>query len=203
MKKVKKGGSMKNCFVFLALLLLVNGAYGETLSKKFTQGEVKKMSETKAAIETRFGNIEIKFFPEIAPNHVSNFIELSKKGFYDGTTFHRIIPKFMIQGGDPNSKNPDRSSHGMGGPGYTIKAEFNNKPHKRGTLSMARASDPDSAGSQFFICVADSSFLDKQYTVFGEVVSGMEVVDKIVSQPRDRNDNPTERVEMKIKIVEK
>ena len=161
------------------------------------------MSETRAAIETRFGNIEIKFFPEIAPNHVNNFIELSKKGFYDGTTFHRVIPGFMIQGGDPNSKNPDRSSHGMGGPGYTIKAEFNNKPHKRGTLSMARSSNPDSAGSQFFICVADSSFLDKQYTVFGEVISGMEVVDKIVSQPRDRKDNPTERVEMKIKIVEK
>jgi len=194
---------MKNCFVFLILLLLVNSAYGETTSKKFTQEEVKKMSETRAAIETRFGNIEIRFFPEVAPNHVSNFIELSKKGFYDGTTFHRVIPGFMIQGGDPNSKNPDRSSHGMGGPGYMIKAEFNNKPHKRGTLSMARSSNPDSAGSQFFICVADSSFLDKQYTVFGEVVSGMEVVDKIVSQPRDRKDNPTERVEMKIKIMEK
>jgi len=194
---------MKNCFVFLMLLLLVNSAYGETASKKFTKEEVKKMSETKAAIETRFGNIEIRFFPEIAPNHVNNFIELSKKGFYDGTTFHRVIPGFMIQGGDPNSKNPDRTSHGMGGPGYTIKAEFNNRPHKRGTLSMARSSNPDSAGSQFFICVADSSFLDKQYTVFGEVISGMEVVDKIVSQPRDRKDNPTERVEMKIKIVEK
>ena len=194
---------MKNCFVFLMLLLLVNSAYGETTSKKLTQEDVKKMSETKAAIETRFGNIEIRFFPEIAPNHVSNFIELSKKGFYDGTTFHRVITGFMIQGGDPNSKNPDRSSHGMGGPGYTIKAEFNNRPHKRGTLSMARSSNPDSAGSQFFICVADSSFLDKQYTVFGEVISGMEVVDKIVSQPRDRKDNPTERVEMKIKIMEK
>ena len=161
------------------------------------------MSETRAVVETRFGNIEIRFFPEIAPIHVNNFIELSKKGFYDGTTFHRVIPGFMIQGGDPNSKNPDRSSHGMGGPGYTIKAEFNSKPHKRGTLSMARSSNPDSAGSQFFICVADSSFLDKQYTVFGEVISGMEVVDKIVSQPRDRKDNPTERVEMKVKIVEK
>jgi peptidyl-prolyl cis-trans isomerase B (cyclophilin B) len=109
----------------------------------------------------------------------------------------------MIQGGDPNSKNPDRSKHGMGGPGHTIKAEFNDKPHKRGTLSMARAADPDSAGSQFFICVADSYFLDKQYTVFGEVTSGMDVVDKIVSQQRDKNDNPLERTEMKVKIVEK
>ena len=194
---------MKNCFVFLMLLLLVNSAYGETTSKKFTKEEVKKMFETRATIETRFGNIELRFFPEVAPNHVNNFIELSKKGFYDGTTFHRVIPGFMIQAGDPNSKNPDRSSHGMGGPGYTIKAEFNDRLHRRGTLSMARASHPDSAGSQFFICVADSSFLDKQYTVFGEVISGMEMVDKIVNQPRDRKDNPAERVEMKVKIVEK
>ncbi len=109
----------------------------------------------------------------------------------------------MIQGGDPNSKNHDKSTHGMGGPGYALKAEFNDKPHKRGTLSMARSASPDSAGSQFFICVADSPFLDRQYTAFGEVVSGMDVVDKIVSQPRDANDNPNERIEMKVKIIEK
>ncbi|MFB3883593.1 MAG: peptidylprolyl isomerase [Thermodesulfobacteriota bacterium] len=161
------------------------------------------MTETRATIETRFGSIELKFFPDVAPNHVKNFVELSQKGFYDGTTFHRVIPGFMIQGGDPNSKQPDKSKHGQGGPGYTIKAEFNNKPHKRGTLSMARAAHPDSAGSQFFICVADSSFLDKKYTVFGEVVSGMEVADKIVSQARDKTDNPVERTEMKVKITEK
>jgi len=160
------------------------------------------MPETRAVIETKFGNIELQFFPEVAPQHVSSFIQLAKKGFYDGTTFHRVIPGFMIQGGDPNSKNPDRSQHGMGGPGYTLKAEFNDKKHKRGILSMARAQHPDSAGSQFFICVADAFFLDKQYTVFGEVVSGMEVADKIVSQPRDRADNPNERIEMKIKIIE-
>lgn len=156
------------------------------------------MSETKAIIETKFGNMEIQFFPEVAPNHVSSFIELAKKGFYDGTTFHRVIPGFMIQGGDPDSKNPDRSKHGMGGPGYTLKAEFNDKKHKRGILSMARSQQPDSAGSQFFICVADASFLDRKYTVFGEVVSGIEVADKIVSQPRDKADNPAERIEMKI-----
>lgn len=161
------------------------------------------MSETRAVIETKFGNIELGFFPDVAPNHVNNFIELAKKGFYDTTTFHRVIPGFMIQGGDPNSKNPDKSKHGMGGPGYTVKAEFNDKPHKRGTLSMARAAHPDSAGSQFFICVADSFFLDKQYTVFGEVVSGMDVADKIVNQERDKRDNPLERVEMKVKIIEK
>jgi peptidyl-prolyl cis-trans isomerase B (cyclophilin B) len=113
------------------------------------------------------------------------------------------MPGFMIQGGDPNSKNPDRSKHGMGGPGFTLKAEFNEKQHKRGILSMARSQHQDSAGSQFFICVADALFLDRKYTVFGEVVSGIEIADKIVSQPRDKADNPKERIEMKVKIIEK
>jgi peptidyl-prolyl cis-trans isomerase B (cyclophilin B) len=189
--------------ILLAFFLLwVDQGYADP-NKKLTPEETKKMSEAKAVIETKFGNIELKFFPEIAPQHATNFIDLAKKGFYDGTTFHRVIPGFMIQGGDPNSKNPDRSKHGSGGPGYTIKAEFNEKPHKRGVLSMARAAHPDSAGSQFFICVADSFFLDKKYTVFGEVVLGMEVADKIVSQPRDKADNPLEKIEMKVKIVEK
>jgi peptidyl-prolyl cis-trans isomerase B (cyclophilin B) len=182
---------------------LIQNVSAEDKVKKFTKGELAKMAETKAVIETKFGNIELKFFPDIAPNHVNNFIELAKKGFYDGTTFHRVIPGFMIQGGDPNSKDPDKSKHGMGGPGHTVKAEFNSKPHKRGILSMARSANPDSAGSQFFICVADAPSLDRQYTVFGEVVSGMDVVDKIVNQPRDRSDNPNERIEMKVKITEK
>ena len=159
------------------------------------------MFEQQAIIRTKLGDIVLKFFPEVAPNHVNNFIELAKKGFYNGTIFHRVVPKFVIQGGDPNSKNPDRSKHGMGDPGYQVKAEFNKKPHRRGTLSMARSAHLDSAGSQFFICVADSSFLDGQYTVFGEVVKGMEVVDKIVSQPRDGNDNPNDRIEMTVDIV--
>jgi len=167
-----------------------------------TEKEIKKMSGTTAIIETKFGNITLKFFPDVAPGHVKNFLDLAKKGTYDHTVFHRVIPGFMIQGGDPTSKDAaKRRAYGTGGPGYTIKAEFNNKPHKRGTLSMARSQSPDSAGSQFFICVKDSSFLDKQYTVFGEVESGIEVVDKIVAQPRDSNDNPNERIEMKIKIV--
>lgn len=148
------------------------------------------------------GEIVLRFFPDVAPNHVNNFVKLAKQGFYNGTTFHRVIPGFMIQGGDPNSKNPDRSTHGMGGPGYRIKAEFNSRPHKRGTLSMARANDPDSAGSQFFICVADANFLDWQYTVFGEVVSGMEVVDRVVNMKRDGRDNPLERVEMTVSVTE-
>ncbi|CUS39565.1 Peptidyl-prolyl cis-trans isomerase [Candidatus Nitrospira nitrosa] len=148
------------------------------------------------------GDIMLKFFSDVAPGHVANFIKLSKEGFYDGTTFHRVIPGFMIQGGDPNSKSPDRSSHGMGGPGYKVKAEFNSTPHKRGIVSMARANDPDSAGSQFFICVADANFLDWQYTVFGEVVSGMDVADKIVGMKRDGRDNPLERAEMTVTISE-
>jgi peptidyl-prolyl cis-trans isomerase B (cyclophilin B) len=173
----------------------------EVRYKKFSPEEVKKMSEQRAVIHTKFGDITLKFFPEAAPNHVKNFIELAQKGFYNGTIFHRVVPKFVIQGGDPNTKNPDRSKHGMGGPGYNVKAEFNNKLHKRGTLSMARSAHPDSAGSQFFICVADAPFLDGKYTVFGEVVTGMEVADKIVSQPRDGNDNPNDRIEMTVDTV--
>lgn len=194
---------LRMSFALFLMLLLSFPALAEMKNKTFTKEEIKKMAETKAVIETKFGNIELKFFPDVAPGHVNNFIELAKKGFYDGTTFHRVIPGFMIQGGDPNSKDPDKSKHGMGGPGYTIKAEFNEKPHKKGTLSMARAAHPDSAGSQFFICVADAPFLDRQYTVFGEVVSGMDVADKIVNQSRDKSDNPLERVEMKVKVIEK
>ena len=150
-----------------------------------------------AVIDTTLGKIEIGFFADKAPGHVKNFKDLANQKFYDGTTFHRVIPGFMIQGGDPNSKSDDRSTHGTGGPGYSIKAEFNDVPHKRGVLSMARSQDPDSAGSQFFIVVKDSPFLDGQYTVFGEVLNGMDVADQIVSSPRDGNDNPNERIEMK------
>ncbi len=147
-----------------------------------------------------WGEIVLQFYPDVAPNHVKNFLDLAGKKFYDGTTFHRVIPGFMIQGGDPNSKNPDRASHGMGGPGHKVKAEFNSKPHKRGVVSMARANDPDSAGSQFFICVADANFLDWQYTAFGDVVSGMDVADKVVSVKRDGRDNPLERIEITVTI---
>jgi len=154
-----------------------------------------------AVIETNLGKIEVEFLKNKAPGHVKNFKDLVKKGFYDGTIFHRVIPGFMVQGGDPNTKSSDRSKHGMGGPGYSIKAEFNDTPHKRGILSMARSSDPNSAGSQFFIVVKDSAFLDGQYTAFGRVVSGMDVADKIVNSSRDRKDNPNERIEMKVKVV--
>jgi peptidyl-prolyl cis-trans isomerase B (cyclophilin B) len=158
----------------------------------------------RAVIETKFGEIELEFFVDKAPGHVKNFLDLARKGTYDGTLFHRVIPGFMIQGGDPGTKDPKapRHTHGTGGPGYQIKAEFNDTPHTRGVLSMARAQPPDSAGSQFFICVADSLFLDRQYTAFGRVVRGQEVADKIVAAPRDANNNPHERVEMKVRVVE-
>ena len=159
------------------------------------------MSNEVAVIETSLGNVEFEFLEDKAPGHVKNFTDLAKKGFYDGVTFHRVIPGFMIQGGDPNTKNKDRSNHGMGGPGYEIKAEFNDTLHKRGVLSMARSQDPNSGGSQFFIVVENSSFLDGKYTAFGKVLSGMSVADTIVNVPRDPRDNPNKRVEMKVKII--
>jgi peptidyl-prolyl cis-trans isomerase B (cyclophilin B) len=159
--------------------------------------------ESKAVIKTKFGEIEIKFFPDVAPKHVENFLKLAKEGFYNGTIFHRVIPGFMIQGGDPTTKDPAKKDlYGSGGPGHNVKAEFNDTPHKRGIVSMARAQDPDSAGSQFFIVVEDSRFLDGKYTAFGEVVKGIGVADKIVNQPRDTRDNPVERIEMTVQVVE-
>jgi peptidyl-prolyl cis-trans isomerase B (cyclophilin B) len=157
----------------------------------------------KAIIKTKFGDIEIKLFPDKAPKHVENFLKLAKSGFYNGTIFHRVIPGFMIQGGDPNTKDLNKKElYGMGGPGHSVKAEFNDVPHKRGIVSMARSNDPDSAGSQFFIVVEDSPFLDGKYTVFGQVVKGMGFADKIVTQPRDARDNPTDRIEMTVTVVE-
>jgi peptidyl-prolyl cis-trans isomerase B (cyclophilin B) len=157
----------------------------------------------KAIIKTKLGEIEIKLFPDKAPKHVENFIKLAKSGFYNGTIFHRVIPGFMIQGGDPNTKDLNKKElYGMGGPGHSVKAEFNDVPHKRGIVSMARSNDPDSAGSQFFIVVEDSPFLDGKYTAFGQVVKGLGVADKIVNQPRDGRDNPTERIEMTVTVVE-
>jgi len=151
---------------------------------------------TEALIKTNFGDIKIKLLPEIAPETVRNFITLTKSSFYDGTLFHRVIPKFMIQGGDPNTKESDKSVWGQGGPGYNLKAEFNSRSHLRGIVSMARSTDPDSAGSQFFIVTSDSTFLDRQYTVFAEVVEGLEIADKIVNLPRDDNDCPLEEAKM-------
>jgi len=147
-------------------------------------------------IETNHGNISINLFPELAPETVRNFEKLVRDGFYNGTLFHRVIPGFMIQGGDPNTKTDNKSSWGMGGPGYNIKAEFSSRSHLRGIVSMARSQDPNSAGSQFFIVTSDSAFLDREYTVFGQVTEGMEIADKIVNVQKDGNDCPLEKVQM-------
>ncbi len=166
-------------------------------------GKAEAVKGPKAIIKTKFGDMDVVFFPEKAPKHVENFIALAKSGFYNGTIFHRVIPGFMIQGGDPNTKDLNKpETYGQGGPSQRLKAEFNDIPHRRGILSMARTNDPNSAGSQFFIVIKDSNFLDGQYTVFGEVVKGMEVADKIVSLPKNSRDLPTERAEMTVVVVE-
>ena len=151
---------------------------------------------TTANIETNHGKISFELLPDLAPETVRNFEKLTKDGFYDGTLFHRVIPGFMIQGGDPNTKTDNKGSWGMGGPGYNVKAEFSSRSHLRGIVSMARAQDPDSAGSQFFIVTSDSALLDRQYTVFGQVKEGMDVADKIVNMNKDGNDCPLEKVVM-------
>ncbi len=151
---------------------------------------------TEAAIETSFGRIVLRLMPDLAPETVRNFKKLADSSFYDGVLFHRVIPGFMIQGGDPNTKGSDKGTWGTGGPGYSIKAEFNSRSHKRGTVSMARSTDPDSAGSQFFIVTTDSAFLDGQYTAFGEVTEGMDVADKIVNLQRDANDCPLQEAKI-------
>jgi len=152
---------------------------------------------TTVNIETNHGKISFDLLPELAPETVRNFEKLTKDGFYDGTLFHRVIPGFMIQGGDPNTKTDNKGSWGMGGPGYNIKAEFSSRSHLRGIVSMARSQDPNSAGSQFFVVTSDSAFLDREYTVFGQVKEGMDIADKIVNVQRDGNDCPLEKVEMK------
>lgn len=181
------------------------GLHGDVSAEIEAGGGAIKWEKDKnvmAVIETKYGDIELKFFPDAAPRHVENFIKLVRGGFYDGTIFHRVIPGFMIQGGDPHTKGANKASYGSGGPGYNVNAEFSHIGHARGILSMARSSDPNSAGSQFFIMVKAAPQLNGQYTVFGEVVRGMDVVDKIVNLSRDSRDMPAERVEMKVKIME-
>lgn len=197
----------------MVTVVLACGLLSGTVEGLFAAEKVPAQAEApkgpRAIIKTKFGDIEIKFYPDIAPKHVENFVKLAKSGFYNGTIFHRVIPGFMIQGGDPNTKDTlKKDAYGQGGPKdekgnpITVKAEFSDTPHKRGIVSMARASDPDSAGSQFFIVVEDSRFLDRKYTAFGEVTKGIGVADKIVNLARDERDNPKERIEMTVTIVE-
>ena len=160
------------------------------------------MSEV-AVIKTSEGEMVLEFWPDVAPGHVENFKKLANKGFYDGTAFHRVIKGFMIQGGDPNTKDPNKQSQwGMGGPGHNIKAEFNDKAHVRGVLSMARSNDPNSAGSQFFICHGDPRFLDRQYTAFGKLIKGDDVLEKIATTQTLPGDRPVKRMNVEsVKIV--
>ena len=159
----------------------------------------------RAIIHTNYGDMTVEFWPDVAPRTVDNFLKLSREKFYDGSAFHRIIKGFMIQGGCPNSKVGARGVPGTGGPGYQIKAEFNNRSHEKGVLSMARSADPDSAGSQFFICHGNASFLNNQYTAFGKLVAGEEVLNKIANVVcvGPERSTPTERVEITgIELVE-
>ena len=166
--------------------------------------EKKPMSEYQdkvAELHTSAGEIDIRFFPDVAPKHVKNFLDLAEKGFYNGSKFHRVIPGFMIQGGDPNTISGAPSSWGTGGSGKNVPAEFNSVHHARGIVSMARSQDNDSASSQFFVVVADSGFLDRQYTVFGQVTKGMEVADKIVNAPKGAQDRPNSPVSIDKVVV--
>ena len=193
---------MKSILInLLAAILAVASVNAEEQKPMNSANEV-------AVIKTSEGEMVAEFWPEVAPNTVENFKKLARSGFYDGTAFHRIVKGFMIQGGDPLTKDPAKESrYGTGDPGYKIKAEFNDRSHERGVLSMARSSDPDSAGSQFFICLANVSRLDHQYTTFGKIIKGDDVLGKIGDTEVNMSDSgerskPTKRVTVEtIKIV--
>jgi len=204
-----KGVPVKRVSLVL-MLLCAASLLAAPAAKKKPAGKEKKVStprdyaNTLATLQTDTGDIQIKFLYDKAPQHVQNFVDLAASGFYNGTMFHRVIPGFMIQGGDPNTKKPEDPMHPYGTGGNIVdgkekrlKAEFSDVSHKRGIVSMARAADPNSASSQFFIVVKDSTFLDNQYSAFGEVVSGMDVADKIASAPRGANDRPSQPIRIK------
>jgi peptidyl-prolyl cis-trans isomerase B (cyclophilin B) len=198
---------LKSKTAFAILLLCAVAATGAAQKKGKNKVAPRDYANTLAILQTDMGDITLKFHYDVAPHHVENFINLAAKGFYDGTLFHRVIPGFMIQAGDPLTKKPEdpRRPYGTGGnvvdgKEVLVKAEFNETPHKRGVVSLARSSDPNSASSQFFIVVKDSNFLDRQYSAFGEVVSGMEVADKIAAVPRNASDRPNQPVHIK-KVV--
>jgi peptidyl-prolyl cis-trans isomerase B (cyclophilin B) len=190
------------------LMLLLVGAAAFAADEKKEEKTPMNSSNEVAVIKTSEGDMVLQFWTDAAPDTIENFKKLARQGFYDGTIFHRIVKEFMIQGGDPNSKDPAKeNSYGQGGPGYNIKAEFNNHSHDRGVVSMARGPDPDSAGSQFFICLAPVHRLDHQYTTFGKLIKGQDVLEKIGDIPVTRNSmgepsKPTKRVVIEsIKIV--
>ena len=186
----------------------------EQLSKNETIEDSDFQKKEVAIIDTEFGEMVIDFFEGNAPKHVESFKIHARNGYYDKTIFHRVIPGFMIQGGDPNTKGDNNASYGTGGHAakyfgignendsstWTLPAEFNNIKHKVGILSMARANNPNSGGSQFFICAAEATHLNGKYTVFGQVIEGLEIIEQIVNLPRDSRDNPNRRIEMKVRI---
>jgi peptidyl-prolyl cis-trans isomerase B (cyclophilin B) len=198
---------MKRLFVFILLTLLVIGVLFMSTEKE----------NNVAVISTNFGDMVVEFYPDIAPMHVDSFMALANEEYFNGTTFHRVIPGFMIQGGDPNSRNENRATHGTGGRAgkffglgneedpstWLIPQEFSDTPHVKGILSMARTNDPNSASSQFFVCHDNANFLDNNYTVFGKVIDGLDIIDEIANVAKDQNDNPLERVEMSIRIAKR
>ena len=183
-------------------------------TKQPEQVDQDKQQKDVAIITTDFGDMVVEFFESVAPKHVESFKLHAQNGYYNGTLFHRVIPGFMIQGGDPNTKTDNKASYGTGGHAakyfgvgnesepntWNIPAEFNDINHSRGILSMARANDPNSGGSQFFICAADAPHLNGKYTVFGQLIKGDQVLEQIVNLPRDARDNPTRRVEMSVRL---
>ena len=198
---------MKRVLGIILLTLLVIGVLFMTIEKE----------NKVAVISTNFGDMVVEFYPDIAPMHVESFMALVNEEYFNGTTFHRVIPGFMIQGGDPNSRNENRASHGTGGRAgkffglgneedpstWLIPQEFSNTPHVKGILSMARTNDPNSASSQFFVCHDNANFLDNNYTVFGKVIDGLDIIDQIANVAKDQNDNPLEKVEMSIRIAKR
>jgi peptidyl-prolyl cis-trans isomerase B (cyclophilin B) len=191
----------------IVLVMLLSSTLFAAEEKKEEKTSVN-VSNDVAVIKTSEGEMVVQFWTDAAPNTIENFKKLAREGFYDGTIFHRIVKGFMIQGGDPNSKDPAKeNSYGQGGPSYKIKAEFNDHSHERGVVSMARSADPDSAGSQFFICLAPVPRLDHQYTTFAKLIKGDDVLEKIGDTPVTRNSSgenskPTKRVVIEsIKIV--
>jgi peptidyl-prolyl cis-trans isomerase B (cyclophilin B) len=198
---------MKSKFLILAAILTFIGVSCMNITPE----------ERVAVISTKHGDMVVEFYPDVAPMHVESFIALAEEEYFNGTTFHRVIPGFVIQGGDPNSKLANRALHGTGGRAgkffglgdendsntWLIPAEFNDIPHTKGILSMARTNDPNSASSQFFVCHDNAPFLDKNYTVFGKVIKGLEVIDLIVNSEKDMNDNPLEKIEMTVVIKDR
>ena len=198
---------MKRLFGFILLTVLVIGVLFMSTEKE----------NNVAVISTNFGDMVVEFYPDIAPMHVDSFMALANEEYFNGTTFHRVIPGFMIQGGDPNSRNENRATHGTGGRAgkffglgneedpstWLIPQEFSDTPHVKGILSMARTNDPNSASSQFFVCHDNANFLDNNYTVFGKVIDGLDIIDEIANVAKDQNDNPLERVEMSIRIAKR